>query len=160
MPWPILSQPSSDLFSNDCRQPLPSQSWLGRPTYRLTLPAATRPTAASPIARSAILSAKWKTPSCTASQSRTSSTISLTSHSLPDQLGFRSKTIVPTFVESTPILIKALARQRDILIFVMLSAISAASSLLETEFLWSNTLNHLLPLLKPSSSPDPSWKAS
>ena len=55
----------------------------------------------------------------------------LTSLSPPDQPGYRSKMIVPTFIESMPTLNKALALQGNLLIFVILSTISAPPPLLE-----------------------------
>ena len=60
----------------------------------------------------------------------------LVSRSHPDQPGDRSNTIVPTFVEYTPTLIKAHARPRSSLTFGMLSAISVLSPLLATDILW------------------------
>ena len=53
----------------------------------------------------------------------------LVSRSHPDQPGDRSNTIVPTFVEYTPTLIKAHARPRSSLTFGMLSAISVSVSI-------------------------------
>ena len=135
-------------------------TWLGRSTYRLTLPAVTLRTAVSPIARSVTLSKKWRVLSYGTSQFMTSSAASLVSRSQPGQPDDSSNTTVPTFVEYTPTLIKAHARPRSSLIFGMLSAISLLSTLLVTDFLWSSALSSSFLWRKQSLSRGPSWTAS
>ena len=111
--------------------------------------------AGSPTARFAPLSMTWKTPLCGASPSRTSSTISPVSHSPQGQPGYRSKAIVPTSEEFTPILNKALVLQRILPMFVMSSVILIVLPLLKSEFSWLNAVNVLFQLLRPSSYPGP-----
>ena len=71
-------------------------------------------------------------------------------HSPQDQPGYRSKAIVQTSREFTPILNKALIRQRNLPMFVMSSAILTVLPLPNMEFLWLNAVYHLFQLLKPS----------
>ena len=103
------------------------------------------PTATSPTAMT------WRTPLCEASQYRTSSTIKPVSHSPQGQPGFRSKVILPTSGEFTPILNKALVLQRNLPMFVMSSVSLTVLLLLKTEFSWLNVVNLLFQLLRPSS---------
>ena len=82
--WLLSSRPSAvtkSIFN----------TWLGRPTYRLTLTAVTLRTAVSPIARSATLSTKWRILSYGTSQFIISSAASLGSRSQPGQPGDKSR---------------------------------------------------------------------
>ena len=96
-----------------------------------------------------------KTPLCGASRSRTSSTIRPVSHSPQDQPSYRSKAIVLTSGEFTPMLNKPLIHQRSLPMFVMSSVILTLLPLLKTEFSWLSVVNLSFQLSKPSSYPGP-----